>query len=376
MKTIHILAVNDPAVKTYTNKTDNLVSKISHKLGISVIIDVIEFAQYYSQLMYAFDNSKYDIVMVAGHLWLASFVKKGYLAELNFDDDDSYNYDDVLTTIRSEMIYKDKQYLMPSFCDGHMVLFREPQVNLREPVPVTIKQITDTIEQWKSKHPFPFVLKAHESELFLDFLPYLRGFGVEPFGEDGSPNFYCDDGIKALKRYKYLLEYTNINAINYGNDDVRKEIQQDRCYIGLTWGGQLAAVMSEECFSPEAWSFNYPEMPWNVTWSFGINNRSEQQKDAILVLKELTSSEVDIKVGRTCGNPTRKSSFDYDMNEYKWYPMVKKMIESSIPLSQFPELPDAIGIVTGELRLAVLDQKSPEEALMDAATKIKELLKR
>lgn len=33
-------------------------------------------------------EADYDIVMVAGHLWLRDFVEKDYLAELNYDFED------------------------------------------------------------------------------------------------------------------------------------------------------------------------------------------------------------------------------------------------------------------------------------------------
>jgi multiple sugar transport system substrate-binding protein len=375
MREINILAVNDPAVKAYTNRQDKLAERIGKTLDITVNIEVVEFADYYGRLMEAFKDSLYDIVMVAGHLWLPAFVEKGYLAPIEFDNNDTYDYEDVIATIRSEMSVKGQQYLLPSFCDGHMVLYKKEKMKFKDKHPTTIQEITKALEKYAAKPFKPFVLKAHESELFLDFLPYLRSFGVEPFAEDGTPQFNQEDGIRALKRYKYMVEFAGEDSLEYGNVEVMKRLQQDLCYVGLTWGGQLGAVMGEGCMNPDSWSFSYPETPWNVTWSFGINHNSLQQALATQVLMELTSKAVDLKVGRICGNPTRESSFEADRRKYPWYPAVKEMFSQSKPLASFSKLPDAIGVVTGELRQAILGVKSPEEALQHAEEKVNSLLR-
>lgn len=374
MATIHILAVNDPAVSYYSKDSYKAIKDIEEKLSIDIKMDIVDFDAYYGTLMQGFCESYYDIVMVAGHLWLSSFVEKGYLSCFHLKEDHVYDYHDVLETIRDEMIYKTKQYLLPSFCDGHMLLYRSPHVKLEGHGPVSIKELTDGIESCKSRHPKPFVLKAHESEIFLDFLPYLRGFGVEPFSEVGEPQFNCSKGIRALKRYIYLMEFADEESANYGNDEVREEIQQDRCDLAITWGGQLGAVMGEQCHNPKAWKFRYMEIPWNVTWSFGINSKSLNQELALEVMKAMTTKKIDVEVGRICGNPTRESSFIVDKDNYVWYEGVKEMINHSKHLSSFKELPDAIGAVTGELRHALLGTKTPEEAMKNAEELVLKLL--
>lgn len=374
MDCIRILAVNDPAVGAYTNKENQFLKVMGEKLNIAIKMDVINFADYYNELMDAFKNNNYDIVMVAGHLWLASFVKKGYLSSFEVENDEIFDYQDVLEKIREEMLYENKQYLLPSFCDGHMVLYHKPEVFFDKSEPVTIKNITNVLETYASKPMPTFVLKAHPSEVFLDFLPYLRGFGVEPFNEKGEPLFNCSEGIRAFKRYKYLMDFASKKVLSFGNEEVKEEIQKNRCFLGLTWGGQLAAVMDENCDTPSSWNFNYLEKPWNVTWSFGINSKSLNKKLALLVMKELTSKKIDIQVGRICGNPTRISSFAIDENKYRWYKPVKKMIEASIPLAKFPQLPDAIGIVTEELCHGLTGTKKPEQAFADAEIRVRELV--
>ncbi len=56
-------------------KADTLIQPIEDALGIHIDLQIVSFADYYETLMDAFEHSKYDIVMVAGHLWLPFFCR-------------------------------------------------------------------------------------------------------------------------------------------------------------------------------------------------------------------------------------------------------------------------------------------------------------
>lgn len=374
MKKIRILAVNDPAISVYVDELTKINETLARAYGIKIEMDVIDFAAYYEILMSAFRESYYDIVMVAGHLWLPFFVQEGYLRSFELEEDDDFDYEDVLENIRREMVYKNQQYLMPSFCDGHMLLFSWPEISLDEHRSISIRELTYELDRYTSSPIQPFVMKAHPSEIFLDFLPYLRGYDVEPFDLDGQPMFFNENGIKALNRYVYLTEYMADQALTYGNEQVCNAFWNNDCLVGMTWSGQIGQVLSEQCKAPDRWCISYPEKPWNVTWSFAINHKSEQEEEALLVMKALASKTIDQKVGAFCGNPTRTSNFIEGQSIYRWYKTAYEMITNSYPLPQFPQLPEAIGIFSEELVQAVMKNKSNIEALNDAQTRIMDML--
>lgn len=374
MKKISILAVNDPAVQAYVDQDINIIKEIESQLDCAITIDIIEFVDYYDSLMQAFETGAYDIVMVAGHLWLASFIEKGYLSPIEIQPSASYNYKDVLKSIREEMCYKGQQYLLPSFCDGHMVLYRRPSFVTAFNSVVTPMDIKLTLEKEFDKTMAPFVLKAHPSEVFLDVLPYFRAYDVEPFDAKGQPAFYTQAGCQAVKSYKEMLQYCPSETLSYGNEEVKNAIQQKACTVGITWGGQLGSVMNRQCLDPETICFSVLKKPWNVTWSFGLNRKSQNQDLAVAVMQLLTIKEIDKEVGRICGNPTRYSNFDADRNRYSWYTQVQHMIENYVPLSSFPQLPDAIGIMTGALTDILEDKVTVEQGLSSADQEIRGIL--
>jgi len=365
VKTIRILAVNDPAVAAYVNPKFKFIEKIEKQLSCRISVDIIDFQDYYERLMTAFETDTYDIVMIAGHLWLASFVDKGYLKAFKIQDSEAFDYSDILESIRNEMRYKEKQYLLPSFCDGHMLLYRKSIFTDGFPKKASIKNIRDKFKALKLyEQSFkPFVLKAHPSEVFLDVLPYFRANAVEPFDQNGRPTFNTENGCNAVKDYMELLSYCPKETLNYGNDEVKNAIQSNSCDIAITWGGQLGAVMDKNCIWPEDIAFSALVNPWNVTWSFGMNHKSCNTELALEVMQSLTSKELDLEVGRVCGNPTRYSSFLTDEEKYPWYPAVKEMIENYQPLSSVPTLATSIAIVTESLTKIINSQISVQEGL-------------
>lgn len=207
-------------------------------------------------------------------------------------------------------------------------------------------------------------------------MPYLRANQVEPFDAAGKPMFNSDAGIKAVQQYMALLKYCPEETRIYGNEEIKKAIQTNTCDLAITWGGQLGAVMDDNCLSPEDIGFATLEKPWNVTWSFGLNSQSKQSSLAVKVMQLLTRKEIDIEVGRICGNPTRQSSFDRDSKRYAWYPAVKEMIETYEPLASVPTLPESIAIVTEELTGIVNGRVTIEEGLSRAEDAINEVLNR
>lgn len=346
MKTIRILGVGDPAVYTYQEKADTLVQPIEKALGIHIDLDIVPFEKYYDTLMNAFKHSEYDIVMVAGHLWLPFFVEQGYL-DLVCDNVKKADLGDVLTTIKNEMFYNERQYLYPCFCDGHILVYRKNRIHGAFEDTVSILEVIKYLETQTANKQF--ALKAHPSELFLDTLPYFRALDIEPIQAMGMVEKDAKKIGKVVELYKKAMAYCEPQVHEFGNDEVCQRLQSGAVDMAVTWGGQLGAVMNEACIEPDQMGFSALKESWNVTWSFGLNAKSEQKKMAIEVMKALTDKSIDKEVGRTCGNPTRLSNFLEDQERFPWYDVAKTMIEQARPLPATPFLPEAIGALTSVL---------------------------
>lgn len=378
-KTLKVLAVADPAVLGYVDKNYEIITKFNGDFNVD--FNIVPFAEYYPEMIEAFEGKKeYDVVMVAGHLWLKDFVDKKYLAHVDKNYSEDYDYNDILTVIREELKIDGVQYLYPSFCDGHVVLYRKSVVEkVLGKLPDKVISTDELIEMAKKCHGYNnmngIVLKAHESEIFLDFLPYLRNEGVDAIDEvTHTPTFNNEKGVKALEKYISLKEFAPSNTNEFGNDEVRIAFQNKECVFAATWGGQLGVVLGEGCLDVEDIGFAALKTSWNVTWSFGINALSKLKKEANEFLRYITSKEVDRVIGAYAGSPVRKSTYVEDMDKYNWYEMHLDLIENyAKPLPQILKAGDKFGVLYGAISKAFNGKNSIKEALKEAEEQISKI---
>jgi multiple sugar transport system substrate-binding protein len=373
MKKVKVLAVGDPAVYVYTDPENRLLKKFEERTGIEVQFDIIKWSDYYNTLLDSFKVYKYDIVMVAGHLWLKEFVNKGLLLKLKGQFGNDYDFEDILPSIRSELILNGNLYLLPSFCDGHILLYRKSKLNRKLGEVISIDELIQTVKENSEDEGDTFVLKAHPSEIFLDFLPYLRSEGIDAFDRSGAPLFNTEAGVKALQKYVDMKQYCAKEVSQYGNEEVLRALQKKECRLGVSWGGQLGQIMNRQCLEPEDMGFAALSTSWNVTWAFGINHLCQDVYSAEDFLQYITSQEVDKVVGAYCGNPTRYSSFKAGQDTYRWYKVLAKMLSNAKPLPHLSNMGVLIGIMTEAVNKAFNNEASPEKALQEAYDKIMSL---
>lgn len=376
--TIKVLAVDDPAVHAYTDPSYGILEKFTSKTDIKVIFDIIPWENYYNKMIASFDGKdNYDIVMVAGHLWLSDFVKKGYIVPVEYPYDDEYDKNDILPTIMNEMKIGNSTYLYPSFCDGHIILYRKSIVE--KVLGYQLKNVITTdelINAVKAVHGYNgmkgIALKAHPSEIFLDVLPYIRNEGIDAFDKDTKkPSFYNKKAILAIQKYLSLKKYAPNDTMNYGNDEIREAFQNEKVVFAVTWGGQIGFVLNNMCKNPLDVGFATFKTPWNVTWSFAINYRSNNKDIANKFLHFITSKEVDRIIGGYAGSPVRQSTYDIDSKKYPWYPIHLKMIKDySSPLPNIENAAQKYSILYRELYQIFANNKEILIALEDAENDI------
>lgn len=249
---LKVLAVGDPAVYAYTDPRYSIIDTYNRAKEMHVHFKIVPWVDYYAMMMEALEGkSDFDIVMVAGHLWLKDFIKKGYIAEVNDPKHQSYNEVDIMEEIRNEVTFEGKPYLYPSFCDGHILLYRkslaEQAFGGKLPDVIDTDTIISLAEKLHGQDGMSGIsLKAHESEIFLDFLPFLRNEGIDAFdGKSVRPSFNQEKGVQALNKYLSLRKFAPEDSHTYGNDEVRKAFQEKRSALAITWGGQLGFVMDD-----------------------------------------------------------------------------------------------------------------------------------
>ncbi|MGI6732799.1 MAG: ABC transporter substrate-binding protein [Anaerovoracaceae bacterium] len=380
MKIIRVLAVGDPAVDVYTSPKYEILPRFEEAEGIKVDFHIVPWDSYYATLMDAFSGAKqFDIVMVAGHLWLRDFVEKGYLAEINEPDSIEYHPEDVLPVVDGEMKLSGTRYLYPSFCDGHIILYRKSAVLERVgkllPEAITTDEYMEIVAKCHGCNGMAgAAMKAHESEIFLDFLPYLRAEGIDAF-LDGVPAFNGPEGVRALEKYISLKEYAISGTENFGNAEVSRAFREKKVALAVTWGGQLGVTLAEGCEDIADVGFSTFKTAWNVTWSFGITSKSAVKKEAEKLLMYLTSKDVDRAVGDYAGSPVRISTYEEDRSKNPWYDSHLVMLEQyARPLPSLINMGAMMAPLHKYIHQALTGTITPEKALAEAQAEIEILL--
>ncbi len=365
-ETLKVLAVADPAVEGY----------LDEKLGIldgyegNVDFHIVPWADYYPMMMKAFaGEADYDIVMVAGHLWLCDFVEKGYLSEIELEEED------ILPVIAEEMKYKGKTYLSPSFCDGHMILYRKSLLYQAlgkelESV-ITPQEYIETAKAYKAVCGKPAVaMKADRSEIFTDALPFLRMYGGDAYDPHGAAACAKEETVKGFQSYVELKACAVEGTEAFGNGEIAAAVREKRAAMAVTWSGQMGEIFKEGCLEQEDLGFSTFSTAWNVTWSFGICSGSGKKEAAEEFLKYLRSPEVDQKVGRKSGAPVRMASYLEGAHACPWFPVQQRMTELAKPLPHLSKAGEKNGVLYEKIFEAFSGKKTAEEAMREAGEEI------
>lgn len=377
-ESLKVLAVGDPAVYAYVDSRHRFLSRYEERNAVRVQFDIIPWESYCDRLFAVFrGDEEYDIVMIAGHLWLKNYAASGFLAPVFYPADEEWDGGDILPAVRQEMDCDGTTYLYPSFCDGHMVLYRKSAVLERTgSLPGTAVSTEDVIRmarQCDGWHGMRGIaLKAHPSEIFLDALPYFYREGTEIFDPiTHRPAFNNERGAAALNKYIGLKNFAPDDAYRSGNDEVRLAFQQRRVAAAVTWGGQLGLVLNEECLELEDVGVAALQTAWNVTWSFGISARSAKQAEANALLRYLSAKEADRIIGAHAGSPVRQSTYERDGDEHSWYGAHLRMLEQHArPLPSLVQAGEVMGVLYQEIFEAFQGLRSAEAALQRAEARI------
>lgn len=317
---IKVLAVDDPAVKGYIKPEYNIINNYDRR----VIFDILPWEYYYPQMMAAFaGRADYDIVMVAGHLWLKELVEKDYLAPIPKIEEG------ILEGLKKDLMYDGETYLSPSFFDGHIIVYRKSIFGEQWKDVISPSEYIEKITGLNKNNCI--AMKAAPSEIFTDALPYLRMFGKDVYDEK-SYEIQCAEAeiVNGLKEYCKMKNYALENTNTFGNEEVANAIKDNKVAAAVTWSGQMGVIYQDNCFDKSDLAFSTFDTAWNTVWSFAINNKSKQKEECIKLLQYFASYEVDKLVSKISGTPLHKKVYTDEM--YPWYQCQLKMVDIARPL--------------------------------------------
>jgi multiple sugar transport system substrate-binding protein len=328
------------------------------------------------------ETSSYQAVCVPGHIWLPGLVSNNWLAD--FDSllpeidpiaRQTYQPEDIILSVANECKLNGKQYILPLFTDGHLIFYRKDLLNLNSAADVPIINPFDLPQilekNTKIDDIFPFALKAHPSEILLDWLPYLWAAGGKVWdSQKQQPLFNSPEAVKALEFYVSLKSFCPKNTHTFGNQEISDYLKSGRVMMAASWGGQAALILDEGNPYRDLLGTALFTSPWNATWGISIpqNQPMERKVEILSTLFRAASPQQDREVTRVAGSPVRYSSYSDDqLSRYSWLETQQQMLNRCQMLPTDPKFSKYLGPLYEAVYQAFIGEISPAEALLKVA---------
>ncbi len=370
--TLKILGPNDPALAA-------LQESIAAHPEVDAKIDIIDWENYRAALdeCLAAPHANYQAVCIPGHIWLPQLAADGLIAPLDPlihqqppQTLAAYDSNDIFESVAAECKFQNNRYVLPLFTDGHIVFYRSDLISL----PKSVRPSEWHLYLQGLNLPAgmsPLALKAHPSEILLDWLPYLWDFGGAVVDENGKPAFASQAAIKALEYYKSLRRFAPAETQEYGNGEILSALNEGKTAAAVSWGGQAAAIF-DPTKNPHAAQMKTAAFQgaWNATWGVCLpaNQTENELNTALNALLPMMGADCDQRVTRIAGSPVRKGSYSAgEKSKYAWLASQEKLLAECRTLPADPAFGARLGGMYAAVHRAFTDKQPTEEALTEAA---------
>ena len=329
-------------------------------------------------------------------IWAGEFAQRGWLEPLNgyFSDDELSNFNQ---SFLSAATVDKKVYAAPLYVDGTHLFYRKDLLDKYglQPPQTWEELIADAqtvMDGEKNPQLYGFVsMWAKIEGLFMNWLSFVYGNGGSFFDADGNVAVNSPAAIKATQTmvdilYKYKIAPESI--LNAKPDDARTLFQQGRAVFLMVQDFVYAPLSADD--SPVKGKFDFKRNPYfeghpdaHSTamggWLLAVNANSEHKEQAMDLVKKFTSTPSELWAAQNDNRAPGRSDV-YSSPELADAKVLSKLGEDYAvgvvrPSAQtgnlYSQVSDTMQI---EITNALHQEKTVEEALNDAAEKLKSIL--
>jgi multiple sugar transport system substrate-binding protein len=341
----------------------------------------------------------YDVFLV-DDIWYAEFSDKGYIWDVSdkiTQDTKSQIFDSAweITTVQG------KVYGMPWLLDEKYFYYNEKllqEAGFNAP-PTTWEELVEQARVIKEKGiaEYPVVWSWGQYEAAIcDWVTLLYGNGGALVDEAGNPSFNDDKGVQTLTWMLQTIDegVTNPASVSYVEEDVRNVLSQGKAVFALNWVYMYDLVNFNQQESQVTGQIKMALMPAfadtgvksatiDGSMGFSVAAQSPNKEAAWKYIELLTSEDVQNRYSAHL-LPLWKNSFEgeaseklisYSESNATTVPMFKEQFPYAHVRPKVPFYPEASKALQLALQEALTKQKSPQQALDDAAAKWKDLMK-
>ena len=332
-------------------------------------------------------SAVYDVIIV-DNPWMTEFARAGYLAPLDAQiaATPGYDFPDFLAPLRDIGIVDGTIYGVPYYNYALGLIVREDLLEATgRGAPTTLAEYQELARALTTDSMAGAAMQPQRGyKIMEEWKNWLYAEGGEVFNEQGEVVINSPEAVAALEAYIDTYETAAPrDSLNWGFDEALRAVAAGRAATMLSYNWMLPTLNEEGGIAGErAGNFKLYEVPGGKavlgTWSWSIAANSEHADDAWTFISWITSKPIEKERVMAGGAPVRRSVIE-DPQVWaegygeEYYTTLVGILEDAAPLARGNGAEEVINIVGTHLNAAVAGQKTPQEALDDAAAELERM---
>jgi multiple sugar transport system substrate-binding protein len=356
--------------------------------GIKVNLTFVTYEALHDKIVAAAPAGTYDTVLV-DVIWPAEFASKKMIVDITDRFPESERSKIVAGGLKTTE-YDGRYYGVPWILDTKYFFYNKKMLGEAgvNPPPDTWDGVVEAARALKSKGvvEYPLIWSWAQAEAIIcDYAQLLGAYGGQFFDENGKSTFNTGGGLQALEFMRMTLDekLSNPASTETLEDDARKVISQGEAAMALNWT-YMFALANDPKESQVAGQIDIAHTPKGPAGAPGVNGSmgmaitsgSQNQDAAWKYIQFMTSQKVQNQYA-TLSLPIWKSSYD-DKQVIQALPEVvpvaKTQLNDLILRPVVTQYNDVSHTMQVELQQSLTGDKTPKQALDDAAKAVSETM--
>jgi multiple sugar transport system substrate-binding protein len=353
--------------------------------GIKVNLTFVAYEALHDKIVAAAPAGTYDTVLV-DVIWPAEFASKKMIVDITDrfpESERSKIFAGALKTTEYDVRY----YGVPWILDTKYFFYNKKMLGeAGVSPPDTWDAVVGAARALKSNGvvEYPLVWSWAQAEaLICDYTTLLGAYGGKFFDESGEPAFNSGGGLEALEFMRMTLDekLSNPASTESLEEDVRRIISQGEAAMALNWT-YMFALANDPNESQVAGQIDIAHTPKGPAGAPGVNgsmgiaisNGSQNQDAAWKYIQFMTSQKIQNQYAKL-SLPIWKSSYDQEEVVQalpQVVPVAKVQLNDMILRPVVTNYNDVSHTLQVEIQQALTGEKSPKQALDDAANAVAE----
>lgn len=351
--------------------------------NIKVNLTFVAYEALHDKIVAAAPAGTYDTVLV-DVIWPAEFASKKMIVDITDrfpESERSQIFEGALKTTE----YQGSYFGVPWILDTKYFFYNKEMLEEAGVAPPdTWDAVVEAARALKSRGAveYPLVWSWAQAEaLMCDYATLLGAYGGQFFDEGGKPAFNTGGGLQALEFMRMTLdeELSNPASTESLEEDVRRIISQGEAAMALNWT-YMFALANDPNESQVAGQIEIAHTPRGPAGAPGVNgsmgiavsNGSQNQDEAWKFIQFMTSQKVQNQYAKL-SLPIWKSSYEEEEVVEalpQVVPVAKEQLNDMILRPIVPQYNEVSQDMQVEIQRALTGDKTPKQALDDAASSV------